>query len=534
MKGISKWLSVIVTVTTAATVLAACGDNGAESGDSPSPSATGQGGAAQAFDKKITVTMFHSGGFSPANPLPLNKEEDPLHQMLDKSANIDLQITFVPNDQAKQKLNTMVASGDVPDLIYMTDRAMAVQYYDQGIIADIDGVLKDYPALKSNYSNDVWDALTYKGKVLGTPGYELVQGIRGIWVRGDWLKKLNLKTPTTPDELLEVMKAFTNNDPDGNGKNDTYGYVMGVQKSGELGGLGIDPLMLMYGVHPGGISVKDGKLVYATTDARMKEAIGFMNKMQEAKVIDPDWMTITDNAGIENKFYSGKVGIMVQDWRSMELSNQKKMKDVLGEVPDWVLIPPMKGPHGDQYSTTTNPQNNLWSISTKAAKDSEKVKRIMTMLQYWFTDKEAYPYFAYGIKGVNWDMADGKVKINQENKANKELQDKYRWMNNYANNRRANDALYFNYTNEKTAEFQKLNQQYVKPLGVETFVTPDPSDAMWEDRKKFINESLLKFIAGKDSLNNWDNFLKTLDTKYAYPQYQKYIEKNLKDQGILK
>lgn len=529
-----KRLAIVTLTTIFAWNVAGCsGDKDSNNASSPSSSASAQSDASKPSEKKLVVTMFHAGGFSPANPIPTNKDEDPLHQMLEKSANIDLQITFVPNDQAKQKLNTMVSSGDVPDLIYMSDRPTAVQYYDQGIIADINSILNEYPTLKENYPDHVWNALKYKGKLLGTPGYELVQGIRGFWIRNDWLRKLNLKTPTTSEELLEVMKAFTFNDPDGNNKNDTYGYVMGVQKSGELIGLGIDPLMLMYGVSPTGIDLKDGKPVINSVDPRMKEALGYINKMKEAKVVDPDWVTITDNAGIANKFISGKVGIVVNDWRSMELDNQAKIKEASGELPDWVLIPPMKGPYGDQFSTNTNPQSNLWSISAKAAKDPEKLKRILTMLQYWYTDKEAYPYFAYGIKGINWDLVDGKPVINQQNKANKEMQDKYRWMNNYANNRRASDALYFNYTNPKTVEFRELNQQYIKPLGVDPFVTPDPTDTLWEDRKKFINESLLAFAIGKNSLDNWDNYLKTLDAKYSFQKYQAYIKNNLKDQGLV-
>ena len=45
----------------------------------------------------------------------------------------------------------------------------------------------------------------------------------GILIRKDWLDKLGLKVPKTTDEFFEVMKAFTFKDPDGNGKNDTYG-----------------------------------------------------------------------------------------------------------------------------------------------------------------------------------------------------------------------------------------------------------------------------------------------------------------------
>jgi putative aldouronate transport system substrate-binding protein len=503
------------------------GSNGGSGGSSPST------GTADASQSTITVSMFHSGGFSPANPIPAKREDDPLRQMLEKKANIDLQISFVPNDQAKQKLNTMVASGDIPDLIYMSDRPMAVQYYDQGITADIESVLNDYPELKARFSNEVWDALRYKGKILGTPGYEIVQGIRGMWIRNDWLKKLNLSVPETPEQLLNVMKAFTFNDPDGNGKNDTYGFVTGVQKSGEFSSLGLDALMLMYGVNQGTIDAKDGELLIHNIDPRMKEAIGYIKQVLDAKVVDPDWMTVTDHATLYNKFYTGKIGIFYNDWRSMELDNQKKIKDASGELPEWIMIPPMKGPHGDQYSSIMSPQNNLWTISAKAAKDPEKMKRIMTMMQYWFSDKEAYPYFAYGVKGINWDMVNGQPQILQENKANKELQDKTKWMNNYANNRRADDPLFFNFNYEKTSEFQIMNQKYVRAPGVDKFVTPDAGDPLWEDRTKFMNESLLKFITGKEPLTNWDSYIQTLESKYTLSKYKEYTIKNLREQKFI-
>jgi len=485
-------------------------------------------------EKTVKISMFNSLLFSPTQVPPTNKADDPLRALLEKSANIDLEISFVPPDQAMNKLNTLIASGDIPDLMFMPDRETAVQFYDQGIIADVDSVLNDYPALKANYTEDTWNSMKYKGKILGTPGYEPVQAIRGLWIRNDWLQNLKLEVPTTPDELLNVMTAFTNNDPDGNGKNDTYGYVMAVGKTGSLKDLGIENLMLMYGVSPGGVDAKDGELLYNNTDPRMKEAISFINRMLTAKVVDPDWVAINDTAGIADKFVSGKVGIVHNDWRSYEVGNQKTIQEVTGGAIDWKFIPPMKGPHGDQISAVFTPQTNFWAISAKAAKEPEKVKRIMTMLQYWYADKEAYPTFAYGLEGNNWNMVDGKPVINQANKLDKELQTKIGWMSNYANVRRATDGLYFNFTNPDTVEYLKLNQQYLKPLSVDNYITPDPADMLWNDRIKFMNESMLKFIVGKDSLDNWDAYLKTLDSKYAFQNYLGYIKGNLQDQGYLK
>ena len=45
-------------------------------------------------------------------------------------------------------------------------------------------------------------------------------------IRKDWLAKLGLKEPQTVDDLYTIAKAFTEQDPDGNGKKDTYGLII--------------------------------------------------------------------------------------------------------------------------------------------------------------------------------------------------------------------------------------------------------------------------------------------------------------------
>ena len=69
-------------------------------------------------------------------------------------------------------------------------------------------------------------SVSYRWEILRTAVYYPVQ--RGqclIIFRQDWLDKLGLKYPETLDDMKNVLIAFTNNDPDGNGKNDTYGYT---------------------------------------------------------------------------------------------------------------------------------------------------------------------------------------------------------------------------------------------------------------------------------------------------------------------
>src|SRR5690606_35611206 len=54
-----------------------------------------------------------------------------------------------------------------------------------------------------------------------------------LFIRSDWLENLGLEAPTNWDELVEVATAFTEQDPDGNGIDDTYGLaVPGSTKRG--------------------------------------------------------------------------------------------------------------------------------------------------------------------------------------------------------------------------------------------------------------------------------------------------------------
>ncbi|MNW06435.1 hypothetical protein D3C71_2028410 [compost metagenome] len=65
-------------------------------------------------------------------------------------------------------------------------------------------------------------------------------------------------------------------------------------------------------------------------------------------------------------------------------------------------------------------------------------------------------------------------------------------------------------------------------------LTADPSDTLAADRTRFINESLVKFMSGKDPLTNWDTFLKTLDTKFDMQKYKDTAVKQFKEAGLIK
>ncbi|MDF2926628.1 MAG: hypothetical protein K0R57_5542 [Paenibacillaceae bacterium] len=531
-------LSLLMAGSLAAT---ACGSN--EEGRATSdPAITGTASAATgtpsaAASKPVKLTFYNSLGYRQTTPMPA-LDKDPIRQMIQKDNNIELE-TILGGENWRDKLNVLISSNQIPDIIGFPDRASAVKYYDQGLLADLDDLMKNTPELAGAFDASRWEPMKYKGKTIGVPGVEPVGGVNGWWINNDWLKKLNLQVPATAEELLKVMKAFTFDDPDGNGKNDTYGFVGMLPKDGSLGvsssgggGNGFQQIFWMFGVQPNYIDVKDGKVFSHNTDPRMKEALTFIRAMLEAKVVDPDWVTIDDGLKRDQKMYQGKVGIMIEDWRRMEPADQKKMKDIGGSTPDWIQIAPPKGPHGDQILDTKAFQSSLWGISKEALKDTEKAKRAMALLQYFYTNKEAYKTLSYGLKGQTWNEIDGKPKLVDKSTYNeKEVE----WRYNYAFVRKANDSVYFDFQKpELTNANQKLNNSFLRDNSIHPRVFDDANDTLAQDRIKYINSTMLAFITGKEPLDNFDSFVKTLQDKFKQNDALQNYTKQLQAEGVLK
>ncbi|WP_135552407.1 extracellular solute-binding protein [Paenibacillus cymbidii] len=517
----------------AAVVLGGCSGGGGGGGTaagtgSPAP-ATPAGSAkptAAAVDTKSYAIKVYNAGFALDRP-HIPREQDPIRQMIEKKLNIDFDLTIVAQD-AFNKLNVMIAGGSTPDLIW-SNRAEAVKLYQQGVVATLDEALNQTPKLKALYDDKWWQGMKFEGKTIGIPSYDDISGINGWWIRNDWLKKLNLKVPTTPDELLQVLRAFTNDDPDGNGKKDTYGILVGANR-------GMDQLSLMFGVNPSFhdvnppyVSLDNGKLVYDNADPRMKDALGYLNTIVKENLIDPDWVTLVDDAKFKERIFKGKVGFTLNDWRLMEPNYTKQMQDIGGSVPEWVVIPSMKGPRGDQALEVQKFQKNMWVISKEAAKDPGKLKRIMEMLEYFYTDKEIYPYLAYGVKDVHWKEEGGKIATTDAF-----LDPNNFWIRHYAFVRKGDDPLYFNIRNPKTNDYQAINRKYIKENPVFPYLSQDPADTLYTDRIKYVQEMNIKFITGKEPLSKWDDYVKTLESKFKLGDLMETYRKQLVQAGILK
>ena len=253
------------------------------------------------------------------------------------------------------------------------------------------------------------ESLKYNNHLYALPlGYrpEAFNGanINGFLIRGDWLNNLNLKMPDTFDELYEVLKAFTFNDPDKNGKNDTYG--LGLDKNTNFAGI-----FGAFGIAANFWIERDGQLKKGTTLPETKQILEILQKWYKEKIIDPDF-PVNEAKQRDEKLVNSKIGV----WEAGALSMDPKTiqyASLLKATPTakvQMLIPP-KGPTGKRGWPELAPaRNDIKSISAKV-----KTPELLIKLIDWSTNDSpdgGFMLCTYGVENEHYTFDKAKNNIN--------------------------------------------------------------------------------------------------------------------------
>lgn len=224
-----------------------------------------------------------------------------------------------------QKVNLSIAGNDLPDALVVTDTQLR-QMVKSNQLADLTEVYNQYasPTLKGIIETTdglAMKAVTFDGKMYALPNVTAESDMQHImWIRKDWLDKLHLEVPRTVDDLEKVARAFVEQDPDGNNKNDTIG-ITGPQSGGLINAdfinpnnnnYGFDPIFGTYHSYPGfWLEGADGKPTYGSIEPETKEALGKLRDLYAKGLIDPE-MSIRKDA--QELIKNGTSGIYFGLW----------------------------------------------------------------------------------------------------------------------------------------------------------------------------------------------------------------------------
>ncbi|NOU94073.1 extracellular solute-binding protein [Paenibacillus sp. LMG 31456] len=356
-----KGLTALVAITTSLALLSACADSGQkEAGKKVEAGRDDQVSPAGVFPitkEKTTLKVMVKG-----SSIVENFATNEFTKWLEEKTNIHIDWEVAPEKTFAEKLNVSLASGDYPDVLLNMSVSPIQQsiYGKDGVFIPLNPYIDKYGVeMKKMYEqvSYVKDLITMPdGNIYSVPQvndcYHCSLGQK-MWIYQPWLDKLGLKMPETTDEFYQVLKAFKEKDPNGNGKADEIPLVGATNGPSSTLDLFLPSAFIEKDFNLR--FVKDGKVQVAFNQPEWKEALKYINKLYAEGLISPQAFT-QDRNQLKQMGLNPEIPIV----GAIASQNQTVFVDVDNpRFKDYTSVPPLKGPAGIR-STAYNP----YAVST--------------------------------------------------------------------------------------------------------------------------------------------------------------------------
>lgn len=319
-------------------------------------------------------------------------------------------------DNDLEQIKLFGASNNLPDFFatYSAeyDIARFYSWLDQGLTRTIpEELINKYPTVKSVFDNGevvqaikkIYGEYTFIPRPMSIKNYYRFDQ-QMIYYRKDWMANVGIaKEPETIDEFYNMLKAFTYNDPNKNGKSDTYGLVTcGLSNA----------LMCMWGVDRGSWIEEDGKYIPGYLSRKMIEPLKFFRKIYEENILDPEFTKNGYKQAIQ-KFTTDSFGVLVRngDLEWIYKTIYQNWGAAHPEVADPLTAIGIMGPVKTDASGTTGwpMQVNACGTEVSSKVDDEKLDRCLELIEY-LLQPEIRNILRFGFEGVDYTINNGKFE----------------------------------------------------------------------------------------------------------------------------
>ncbi|MBP3964633.1 extracellular solute-binding protein [Paenibacillus lignilyticus] len=273
------------------------------------------------YEKPITVTLGRQGIAGNNLPNGDTLEDNEFLKYVEDRLNVNViyEFSIEDVDDYNQKVSLAIANNSMPDMMVVNEQQFK-EMAGADMLADLTPFYEAYssPLIKDYYksfSDDrVLNTGRIGGKLYGLPNTNIDGTYQLLWVRKDWLDKLQLKLPSSMDDVQAIARAFKELDPDQNGKSDTVGLLGDKQIVGDAEFFTFDPIFNQYHSYPKSwFKDADDNIVYGSTTPETKEALMKLRDMYKEGLIDKEFLTRKwqDNAALVS---GGRAGILFAPW----------------------------------------------------------------------------------------------------------------------------------------------------------------------------------------------------------------------------
>lgn len=350
-----------------------------------------------------------------------NKLDSPGVMAIKEDFGVDVEFLPVSQESYQEKLNLMISSGEIPDWMKEGNVSEYEKYIKQGVIAEIPQELieENMPKYMEWIKRFVDEEDPFKyvrrdGKIYSLPGtWDL--GIDGLQLafREDWLNNVGItKMPETIEEMEVALTKFRNEDPDGNGKKDTYG----ITATGEAVTGMFSSVFGAYDAFPGIFREKDGKVVRGEIEPGAKQALEVLNRWYKNELIDPEFVVNKIN-NVEDKVLTGKVGAVEFYWwffipGKAFLGDEGWYDKMKATNPDfnWLSTGGVKGPEGHYgISQSSAAKGSGLMFGKQLEQDHEKLANYLKVFEATQFDPKYYELLNFGVKDTHWKLNDDGI-----------------------------------------------------------------------------------------------------------------------------
>ncbi|MDF2959673.1 MAG: hypothetical protein K0S39_1408 [Paenibacillus sp.] len=400
---IMKRKNIALLLAAALLTITACSPDGGDgkSGDNAKDSGT---------DKKkkleVSVSILDRGQVASDEG---TYENNRVTKYINEKSGINVKWVPIVRTESTKKLNTLIAAGEAPDLMWEFGRDYMSTLKEQGAIQPIDEYIEKYSTSYKNYLKahpELKPYTQFDGKTYIATSARGIDAIanHAMWIRQDWLDKLGLKTPATMDELLTVMRAFKEKDPDGNGKNDTLGAAFNFNYTGII--------QAMFAAHGGLWYLENDKMVKGNFTDRYADVLALLKTAFDEGLVDKEYITDKNFQKERQLLVTGKAGVYFASWNI-----GAEYRELKQNVPNSKLVPlePVATKYG-KFGLFQEPPANRLIVFNKNMKDPEAAVKLLD----WLIEKNWFDV-RFGQEGVHYKLVNGVPQAIDAEKNKKEI-----------------------------------------------------------------------------------------------------------------
>ncbi|NSW90426.1 MAG: ABC transporter substrate-binding protein [Firmicutes bacterium] len=445
------------------------------------------------------------------------KDDAPVKKILEEKFNVKFNMIYVDRSKYLELMNLKFANNEIPDVFTALNVNTLIQWVDQDLLAEIPesfirehapNIAKEIDSYKK-YDEKVWKFSLVDGKNYGILAHnaDMVYHSPVIW-RNDWLKNVGInKLPETLAEFETALYKFAKEDPDKNGKPDTYG----------LSADGFNAIYGTSGYWPTFWNKKGNEVVWGGIQPEIKQVLATLNKWYKDGVIDPEFVTGENQGGywaISHAFVNGRIGMTARgnyyhwnypyyEGEPGGVGNYENFVKIQPKTASYAFGRPAIGADGKTGMGIGGVISHFCVFGKQLEKDPDKLARILKILDALASDYDLYLNAKYGIEGQHWDYTAQKEPWFKDEFKSVEAQASigagnaflpWQSMDFYRKLR----PFHFAFA-EKSVNYEKYVNQV--PVGL-------PSSGKYKaDLDKLQEQTFMKIITGDQSIDSFDTFV---------------------------